>query len=45
MDKKELEEALLQAETAHAEYEKALGHRDSNWAAWYAEFIVGGHGG
>jgi hypothetical protein len=31
---------LKGAEEAHAEYEKTLGHRDDNWAAWYAQWIV-----
>lgn len=31
---------LRAAETAHAEYEKTLGHRDENWADWYAEYII-----
>lgn len=31
---------LKEAEEAHAEYEKELGERDSNWAAWYAHYIV-----
>jgi hypothetical protein len=29
---KELEQALLRAEKAHADYEKKLGHRDDEWA-------------
>lgn len=35
----QLEQALLKAETAHAEYEKTLGHRDADWAWWYADYI------
>ena len=38
--KQDLEKLLRQAEEAHGEYEKRLGHRDDNWASWYAEFIV-----
>lgn len=32
--------ALVDAEVAHAEYEKTLGHRDDNWAVWYAEYLA-----
>jgi catechol 2,3-dioxygenase-like lactoylglutathione lyase family enzyme len=32
--------ALRRAETAHGAYEKTLGHRDAEWPAWYAEYIV-----
>jgi hypothetical protein len=35
----ELKDAMLRAETAHAKYEKQLGHPDPNWAIWYADFI------
>ena len=31
---------LQEAEKAHAEYEYALGHRDDDWATWYAGFII-----
>jgi hypothetical protein len=31
---------LKEAEKAHAEYEYALGHRDPDWATWYAGFII-----
>jgi hypothetical protein len=31
---------LRAAETAHAEYERGLGHPDPDWPAWYADFIV-----
>ncbi len=31
---------LKEAEKAHAEYEYALGHRDDDWATWYAGFII-----
>ena len=38
---KELLTSLLrEAEKAHAEYEYALGHRDDDWATWYAGFII-----
>lgn len=36
----ELRDALLRAEAAHAVYEKTLGHTDSNWAEWYAQYIL-----
>ena len=33
--------ALLQeAERAHGEYERELGHRDEDWPSWYARYIV-----
>jgi catechol 2,3-dioxygenase-like lactoylglutathione lyase family enzyme len=32
--------ALRRAEAAHGEHEKRIGHRDENWAAWYADYIV-----
>ena len=35
-----LEQLLREAEAAHAEYEKELGHRDDDWPAWYARWIV-----
>lgn len=31
---------LREAEKAHAEYEYALGHRDPDWATWYAAYII-----
>jgi hypothetical protein len=31
---------LRQAEKAHGEYERALGHRDDDWPTWYAAYIV-----
>ena len=31
---------LQEAEAAHAEYERKLGHRDDNWADWYATFLL-----
>ena len=36
----DLASALRRAEAAHGAYEKKLGHRDANWPAWYAEYIV-----
>jgi hypothetical protein len=35
-----LEQLLREAEAAHGEYEKKLGHRDDDWPVWYARFIV-----
>lgn len=36
----ELARALRRAEAAHGAYEKTLGHRDEEWPAWYAEYMV-----
>jgi hypothetical protein len=36
----ELASELRAAEAAHAVYEQELGHRDEDWPAWYATFIV-----
>ncbi len=36
----ELAGLLREAESAHAEYEKQLGHADADWPAWYARFIL-----
>ena len=36
----ELAAELREAEAAHAEYERELGHADPDWPAWYATFIV-----
>lgn len=40
LTKEVLTSLLQEAEKAHAEYEYALGHRDSDWATWYAAFII-----
>jgi catechol 2,3-dioxygenase-like lactoylglutathione lyase family enzyme len=32
--------ALRRAEAAHGEHENRTGHRDENWADWYAEYMV-----
>ena len=40
LTKEELDQLLREAEKAHAEYEHSLGHRDEDWATWYAEFII-----
>ncbi len=31
---------LREAERAHAEYERQLGHPDADWPDWYATYIV-----
>ena len=31
---------LREAEKAHGEYERTLGHRDDDWPPWYAAYIV-----
>ncbi len=31
---------LREAEAAHGEYEKQLGHPDDDWPTWYARYIV-----
>jgi catechol 2,3-dioxygenase-like lactoylglutathione lyase family enzyme len=36
----ELAGALRRAEAAHGEHEQRIGHRDENWAGWYADYIV-----
>lgn len=38
--REELTRLLREAEQAHGRYEASLGHRDEDWPAWYAEFIV-----
>jgi hypothetical protein len=40
LTKEALTSLLKEAEKAHAEYEYVLGHRDSDWATWYAGFII-----
>ena len=35
-----LAELLREAEQAHAEYERSLGHADDDWPAWYARYII-----
>lgn len=39
-----LAQQLRNAEEAHAKYESALGHKDSDWPTWYASFILNGGG-
>lgn len=36
----ELAELLRNAEKAHAEYETSIGHRDDDWPAWYAKYVL-----
>ena len=36
----ELARLLREAEQAHAEYERRLGHRDEDWPSWYAGWIL-----
>jgi catechol 2,3-dioxygenase-like lactoylglutathione lyase family enzyme len=36
----ELAGALRRAEAAHGQHEKRIGHRDDNWADWYADYII-----
>jgi len=31
---------LREAESAHAGYEKQLGHADADWPSWYARFVL-----
>jgi hypothetical protein len=31
---------LREAERAHGDYEKSLGHRDEDWPDWYASYIA-----
>jgi hypothetical protein len=40
LTKERLAELLREAEKAHAEYERGLGHRDEDWPGWYAQFIL-----
>jgi hypothetical protein len=44
IDADTLGRALRDAEKAHAAYEAKLGHRDENWADWYAQYIVETYG-
>jgi|HubBroStandDraft_1064217.scaffolds.fasta_scaffold527217_2 hypothetical protein len=40
LDAEMLATLLREAESAHADYERSLGHADADWPAWYASFIV-----
>lgn len=31
---------LHEAEAAHGEFEKTLGHHDEEWPRWYADYIL-----
>lgn len=35
-----LTELLREASEAHHTFESRLGHADTEWAAWYADYIV-----
>jgi hypothetical protein len=35
-----LTQLLREAERAHAAFEQELGHRDEDWPAWYAQYIL-----
>jgi hypothetical protein len=38
--KQRLAVLLRDAERAHGDYEKSLGHRDEEWPDWYAAYIA-----
>jgi hypothetical protein len=38
--REELADLLREAEQAHGQYERELGHRDEEWPAWYAGYIL-----
>ncbi len=40
LPREELARLLRDAERAHAEYERELGHRDEDWPSWYAGWIL-----
>ena len=35
-----LAQLLREAEAAHAEFERSLGHADADWPSWYAQYIL-----
>jgi hypothetical protein len=40
LTQEQLGQLLKDAEKAHGEFEKTLGHRDEQWPEWYAEYII-----
>ncbi|MFD1936800.1 MULTISPECIES: hypothetical protein [Nonomuraea] len=36
----DLAEALRRAEAAHGRYEKEIGHYDTDWPDWYAQYMM-----
>ena len=40
LPKEELARLLREAQDAHAEYERGLGHRDEDWPTWYAGWML-----
>ena len=36
----DLATALRRAVAAHGQHEKRIGHADTNWPDWYAEYMV-----
>jgi hypothetical protein len=40
LNQERLAELLRAAERAHAEFERELGHRDEDWPAWYAGYVL-----
>jgi hypothetical protein len=41
----ELAAALRRAAAVHGEHEKRIGQHDTDWADWYAEYMVREHAG
>ena len=40
LTREKLAALLREAEQAHGEYERGLGHRDEDWPGWYADYIL-----
>jgi hypothetical protein len=40
LTREKLAALLREAEKAHGEYERGLGHRDEDWPGWYADYIL-----
>jgi hypothetical protein len=40
LDPTVLARLLREAANAHHTYEATLGHKDEDWAVWYAEYII-----